>query len=623
MQLVIINNTGSPRTYLSGAITAPANGSVAITNTVQQLSLSADATLRNDIVSALVNLSDSINILSNTESLDYLIKIPTFLVPLADTTGQGLTSTTSGSKQYLDTDVIQSEKISTNNSSTANLAASATFTGTSENVLGYAAFEITFKADQAVTIQAQQSTDNTNWDIVDSYTVAASTGDSRVFQANAQYVRVLVTNNGGSTTTFLRLQTVLTPIQEVLPRSLGQKNMANSLPVVLPSDQVITVAPVGGTKQTYSAAITNFSPGQNATDIFAIIGSATKTIKVTSINVSAIQTTAGDIDVRLIKRSSANTGGGALNITEVQNKYSSSTANATTSTCTVTSTGAGNLLVVGLGSNAARTIVSVSDGTNSFTQATGTQAVNTNNNDNIDIWYLLSSSSGKTTITVTWSGAAGTFQKEIWFWEVSGLTSPTFLTGSHISSAVGTGNVNTGTSFTTTAPQGFSVGVYLTNSGNVTSNPAPGNPYGAGGVVLSDAACSLIWSGAGTYTPAWTDAGTSNFCASTVAFISGAAAPGPGALTSVPHDSTNSAATAVINYYSANPTLGTLVGPVRSSKVFVSPNPIQTGSKQWEYGIRPSQTMVLRGVNEMLALNLNGGTVSGGSFDIDIEWTEE
>lgn len=112
------------------------------------------------------------------------------------------------------------EIVSANNSSTANLAAAATFTGTSENVLGYSIIEVMFKADQAVTIQVQQSTDNSNWDVVDSYTVAASTGDARQFAAEANFLRVLVTNNGGSTTTFLRLQTILSSIGDVLPRTL-------------------------------------------------------------------------------------------------------------------------------------------------------------------------------------------------------------------------------------------------------------------------------------------------------------------------------------------------------------------------------------------------------------------
>lgn len=124
------------------------------------------------------------------------------------------------------------EFVSTNNSSTANLASAATFTGTSDNILGYVVIEVSFKADQAVTIQVQQSTDNSNWDVVDSYTLAASTGDTRTFAASAKFVRVLVTNNGGSTTTFLRLQTILSSVGDVMPRALstgGQLKVADSI----------------------------------------------------------------------------------------------------------------------------------------------------------------------------------------------------------------------------------------------------------------------------------------------------------------------------------------------------------------------------------------------------------
>jgi hypothetical protein len=118
--------------------------------------------------------------------------------------------------------VRQHEVISTNNSSVANLASSATFTGTAEDGLGYQLIGVTFKATQNCTIQIQQSGDGTNWDVSDSYTVAANTGDSRVFHFIARYVRVLVTNNGGISTTNLRLQTIITPIGSILPRYLTQ-----------------------------------------------------------------------------------------------------------------------------------------------------------------------------------------------------------------------------------------------------------------------------------------------------------------------------------------------------------------------------------------------------------------
>lgn len=95
--------------------------------------------------------------------------------------------------------------------------------------------------------------------------------------------------------------------------------------------------------------------------------------------------------------------------------------------------------------------------------------------------------------------------------------------------------------------------------------------------------------------------------------------------TLVPHDKSNAAATAVVNAYTANPAVGTLVGNLRAGKLFVaapataSPTTIMA----MDFGPRPAQALVLRGVTDVIAINLNGSTVTGGSFNIGIEFTEE
>lgn len=94
--------------------------------------------------------------------------------------------------------------------------------------------------------------------------------------------------------------------------------------------------------------------------------------------------------------------------------------------------------------------------------------------------------------------------------------------------------------------------------------------------------------------------------------------------TMVPHDSNNAAATAVVRSYTANPTTGALVGSVREEKMFI--NVAATGTSDritWEFGIRPSQPIVLRGTSQVLAINLSGVTITGPNFDIYVEWTEE
>lgn len=98
--------------------------------------------------------------------------------------------------------------------------------------------------------------------------------------------------------------------------------------------------------------------------------------------------------------------------------------------------------------------------------------------------------------------------------------------------------------------------------------------------------------------------------------------------TAVKYDSTNPAATATIAAYTANPTgLGTSVGLVRTSKCIFNLVAPTAGSESGrlieDFGDRPAQAVVLRGATQVLAVNLNGVTISGGSLDISVEWTED
>lgn len=94
-------------------------------------------------------------------------------------------------------------------------------------------------------------------------------------------------------------------------------------------------------------------------------------------------------------------------------------------------------------------------------------------------------------------------------------------------------------------------------------------------------------------------------------------------LVNVPHDTSNTAATCVVKAYTVSPTLGTAVGPVRSRKVYIATTATNSDEYFIEFGQRPAQSMILRGINESLAINLNSATSAGGSFNIYIEWTEE
>src|SRR6185295_897807 len=95
--------------------------------------------------------------------------------------------------------------------------------------------------------------------------------------------------------------------------------------------------------------------------------------------------------------------------------------------------------------------------------------------------------------------------------------------------------------------------------------------------------------------------------------------------TRVTYDSSNAAATATVLAYTANPTLGTGVGNIRTAKIDVPATNLvgSTDRIMWTFGDRPSQAVVLRGTSEGLAVNLNSVTSANNSFDISIEWTEE
>jgi hypothetical protein len=98
-------------------------------------------------------------------------------------------------------------------------------------------------------------------------------------------------------------------------------------------------------------------------------------------------------------------------------------------------------------------------------------------------------------------------------------------------------------------------------------------------------------------------------------------------LTNVPHDSANAAPTATVLAYTANPTLGTLIGALR----WIDYTSLATNSnavvdiREFQFGIEEDQGIVLRGINEVLALNFNGQTVTFGAgvgYNLSIEWRE-
>jgi hypothetical protein len=200
--------------------------------------------------------------------------------------------------------------------------------------------------------------------------------------------------------------------------------------------------------------------------------------------------------------------------------YNSNSVSSTalTNTITVPATTAGSLLVVAVTNNQGRTISSISDGTNTYLQATNAQAANGNYMS--DVWYVPSSAAGITSITVTYSGSVGaTIDKDIFYWEVTGFQNATLDGAASLASA--SSGDHTGASVTPTG-YGFGVGVMITNSGDIQCpGYGGGNPFLAGGGAdTTTAGCSSIVNDYAPKAPVFYEwnGGSKTFASSTVLF---------------------------------------------------------------------------------------------------------
>lgn len=91
----------------------------------------------------------------------------------------------------------------------------------------------------------------------------------------------------------------------------------------------------------------------------------------------------------------------------------------------------------------------------------------------------------------------------------------------------------------------------------------------------------------------------------------------------VPHDSTNAAGTAVARAYTVNATLGVTVGTLKTIRQLWDSTTIVSTYVLFKQDSNPGQAIVLRGVAEVLAVNISGVTLTGGAAAIYMVWTEE
>ena len=96
-------------------------------------------------------------------------------------------------------------------STSTPLAAGATFTGTASDMLDFGIIFVTVYSDvDSATdgLSLEQSSDGTNWDVTDKYTITGTHGKVFAIQPAAKYFRVVYTNGAADQTAF-RLQAVL------------------------------------------------------------------------------------------------------------------------------------------------------------------------------------------------------------------------------------------------------------------------------------------------------------------------------------------------------------------------------------------------------------------------------
>lgn len=166
-------------------------------------------------------------------------------------------------------------------------------------------------------------------------TVTANIGTTGGLALDASVTGLQVSQ--GSTTSGQKGDLVLGAVTSSFPTyTTAQSNplsldTAGNLRVINSATQVVsgtvTAIPADGVKSAYSVVMINVAPASAATDVFTIIGSGTKIVRIRALTVYGSQTTGSVVPISLVKRSTANTGGTSTTGTAVP--FSSGDAAAT------------------------------------------------------------------------------------------------------------------------------------------------------------------------------------------------------------------------------------------------------------------------------------------------------
>jgi hypothetical protein len=103
--------------------------------------------------------------------------------------------------------------ISSKNSSSSPLNDGVTFTGQTEEIVSWTSIFVSCKTDQSCALYIDHSSDGSNWDFTDIIPITGGTALFQSLESKAKYFRVRLWNNSGSNQTYLRLQTILRPVE--------------------------------------------------------------------------------------------------------------------------------------------------------------------------------------------------------------------------------------------------------------------------------------------------------------------------------------------------------------------------------------------------------------------------
>ena len=253
--------------------------------------------------------------------------------------------------------------VSTVNSSTATLGIGGVFTGTSEDISQYAVTRVYVFSDVASAtdgLSLQKSSNGTNWDSLDVYTIPANTGKTFSVSSGGKFFRVVYTNGGTAQASF-RLQITHCAFagrassQRPQDARSNDNDMEEQLSYLMlfngtswdrarsgsgvSSSGTLRIVPAQ--EQTYRAS--TLVPLVAAVTVnvpfFNIIGSATKTVRIKRISVSGMTLTAvGYFTINVEKLSTASTAGTSTTLTATPLDSANNAATAVVKAYTVAPT---------------------------------------------------------------------------------------------------------------------------------------------------------------------------------------------------------------------------------------------------------------------------------------------